>query len=231
MKNSIINRRVVKVIATALGTLNERAAYVGGAIVSLYANDPAADDVRPTKDLDLTLEIASFTELNKLETELAAKGFKPDSESGIICRFKYKDVLVDIMATKEIGWAPSNKWFAPGFAQLQKVVLDDISINILPLSYFLASKFSAFHNRASDARTSHDFEDIVYILDNNTSLVQEIVNAPEQVKTYLKEELNQILHNAQLQEAVLAQLEYTTQAERFQLIMDKLKQITTEEIA
>ena len=63
MKNTIINRKVITKIALALGELNERVVYVGGAVVSLYANDPLADDVRPTGDLDISMEIASLSEL------------------------------------------------------------------------------------------------------------------------------------------------------------------------
>jgi hypothetical protein len=51
MKNKIINMGVVRKVATALGKLNEQVAYVGGATVSIYADDPAAEDVRPTKIL------------------------------------------------------------------------------------------------------------------------------------------------------------------------------------
>ena len=53
MKNTEINIAVVQKIALALGELNERVVFVGGAVVSLYIDDPAADDVRPTKDLDI----------------------------------------------------------------------------------------------------------------------------------------------------------------------------------
>jgi hypothetical protein len=49
MKNAIINKGIIKKIALALGELNEQVIYVGGATVGLYINDPAADDVRPTK--------------------------------------------------------------------------------------------------------------------------------------------------------------------------------------
>jgi hypothetical protein len=54
MKNTTINLGIIKTIATALGELNEKVIYVGGAVVSLYINDPAADDVRPTKDVDIS---------------------------------------------------------------------------------------------------------------------------------------------------------------------------------
>ncbi len=37
---------------------------------------------------------------------------------------------------------------------------------------FLATKFEAFKDRGGDYRTSHDFEDIVYVLDNRTTIVE-----------------------------------------------------------
>ena len=74
LKNTRINRLVTKKIALALGELNEQVVYVGGAVVSLYVDDPSADDVRPTKDLDLTMKIASLSELENIRQSLAAKG-------------------------------------------------------------------------------------------------------------------------------------------------------------
>ncbi len=66
MKNTTINLGVIRRIAQGLGSLNEKVVYVGGAVVSLYINDPAADDVRPTKDVDIFLQIASLGELEDL---------------------------------------------------------------------------------------------------------------------------------------------------------------------
>ena len=75
MKNTEINRAVTQKIALALGELNERVIYVGGAVVSLYIDDPAADDVRPTKDLDISLELGSLAELEEIRVLLNKKGF------------------------------------------------------------------------------------------------------------------------------------------------------------
>ncbi len=75
LKNTIINIGVIKKIAAALGNLNEQVVYVGGAVVSLYADDEAADDVRPTKDIDISLSIATLHELEILRQELVQKGF------------------------------------------------------------------------------------------------------------------------------------------------------------
>ena len=69
MENTLINRAIIKRIAIALGELNEKVIYVGGATVSLYINDPAADDVRPTKDVDITVKVASMLELENHDFE------------------------------------------------------------------------------------------------------------------------------------------------------------------
>lgn len=64
MKNTLINKATIKKIAIGLGELNQKVIYVGGATVSLYINDPGADDVRPTKDIDITIKVASILELD-----------------------------------------------------------------------------------------------------------------------------------------------------------------------
>ena len=66
LKNKAINLVIVKKVALVLRELNDQVAYVGGATVSIYADDPAADDVRPTKDIEIILHIASFAELSAL---------------------------------------------------------------------------------------------------------------------------------------------------------------------
>jgi hypothetical protein len=38
---------------------------VGGAVVSLYIDDPSADDVRPTKEIDFSMQIGTLGELKK----------------------------------------------------------------------------------------------------------------------------------------------------------------------
>lgn len=79
MKNNFINRQATLKIARALGELNSRVVFVGGAMVSLYADDPAAEDVRPTKDIDLTFQITSPGKLEQLREELVAKGFRSNT--------------------------------------------------------------------------------------------------------------------------------------------------------
>ena len=227
MKNTIINNAIIERVANALGELNEKVIYVGGAIVSLYINDPAAEDVRPTKDVDISIKVASFVELEDIREQLTDKGFKQSSDLDVICRFKLEDILVDVMATKPIAWAPANPWFEKGFEKLEKTKVNDITIQIMPLTFFLASKFTAYHDRGgNDPRFSHDLEDIIYIIDNRTDWHQILINEQDQeVKEFLINEFSNILTSNKMQEAILGNLFYETQDKRFGMIMDKINQV------
>lgn len=227
MKNTLINYAIIERVATALGELNQKVIYVGGATVSLYINDPAADDVRPTKDVDISINVASFVELEDIREQLIDKGFIQSAALDVICRFKFEDILVDVMATKPIAWAPANPWFKKGFEKLEQIKVNSQIIQIMPLTFFLASKFTAYHDRGgNDPRFSHDLEDIIYIIDNRTDWHQILINEQDQeVKEFLINELGNILTSNKIQEAILGNLFYETQDKRFKMIMDKINQV------
>lgn len=230
LSNSEFNREVIRRISLALGEMNERVIFVGGATIGLYINDPAAEDVRATKDVDITVEIASIGELESIREDLIKKGFKQPPEDSVICRFRYDNIKVDVMSTKAVGWAPANPWFAKGFAQRETVQISDQMIQLLPLPYFIASKFAAHSGRGGkDPRTSHDFEDIVYVIDNRIDIVEQIDHAPNDVKPYLKEQLDLILNDSVMQEAILGNLSYDTREIRYHRIIQCIEQIVTQD--
>jgi predicted nucleotidyltransferase len=179
--------------------------------------------------VDISFAIASLGELESIREELVRKGFKQSPEDNVICRFRYKGIKVDVMSTKAVGWAPANPWFSPGFARREMIYINDQKIQILPLPYFLASKFSAYNDRgARDPRTSHDFEDIIYVLDNRTDIVEQLAEVPDEIEPYLKEQLQNILDDRVMHEAILGNLSYETREERFQRIIECIKQIVSE---
>lgn len=226
LKNTLINRAATLKVAQALGDLNERVVYVGGAIVSLYIDDPTADDVRPTKDIDITMEIASLGQLEAIREALNQKGFHQSSEDNVICRFRYEDIKVDVMATKAVGWAPANPWFAPGFNSLVQFEIEHTTIKCLSLPYYLATKFTAFYDRGiRDPRTSRDFEDIVYVLNYTSDWVGQMQASNEDVKQYLTKCFSDILEDSTKQEAILGNLFHENQDQRFRKITAKLEQI------
>jgi predicted nucleotidyltransferase len=226
MSKMSLQLRIIEKVALALGELNKQVAFVGGSIISFYANDPAAEEPRPTQDIDITLQIATLGQLEALREELQIKGFSQHAEDNVICRFRLDDILVDVMSTQPVGWAPANRWFEPGFRHLNKELIGETEIQILSLPYFLASKFDAFHDRGShDPRTSKDFEDIVYLLDNVIDLPDQIKYADASVKQFLKAEFDDMLKKATYKEAILANLPYMIQESRFQIVSGRIGKI------
>jgi hypothetical protein len=130
MRNRIINLGVVAEIAQALGDLNESVVFVGGAVISIYADDPAADEVRPTQDVDLTLKLLDFSQ-RELDAKLAERGFHPDIQGHAICTYKYNDIAVDIMASTDSMRGPTNRWYSIGFDSVQKIQIEGVLIQIL----------------------------------------------------------------------------------------------------
>lgn len=227
MKNAIINKGIIKKVANALGELNNDLMYVGGATVGLYINDAAADDVRSTKDLDISLSLVTLSELESIREELISRGFIQSPEFDVMCRFKYDDVIVDVMNTTELGWAPANSWFYDGFELKEMIKIENQNIFILPFCHFLATKFEAYNKRGrNEPRTSHDFEDIVYIIDNRIDLVEQLINAPSAVKKFLLNEFNLILKDSSKKEAIYSNLFYEFRDARYQEIIRKLEVIT-----
>lgn len=163
--------------------------------------------------------------LEEIREKLAEKGIKQTADLDVICRFRLDDILIDVMATHPIGWASANPWFGKGFENREQINIEGVHIYIMPVPYFLVSKFTAHNDRGgNDARVSHDFEDIVYVLDNRTDWHEIVIQADVDVKEYLKQELQQILKSNNKQEAILGNLFYETQEERYKNIINKIEQ-------
>lgn len=231
LKNTLINRAATKKVAKALGDLNDKVVYVGGAMVSLYINDIAAEDIRPTKDLDLTFQVASFAELEELREQLIEKGFTQNAEDTVNCRFRYEDLKVDIMSTQSVGWAPSNPWFAKGFERAITKTLDEVTIKVLPLPYFLATKMEAFFDRGiKDVYASHDLEDITYLFNYTTDIDEQILAAEKEVKLFLIEKLKAFKKDNAILTAIRGSLYYSQADERMEIIQQRIQNVTEDSV-
>lgn len=192
MENKIINIAIVEKVASALKELKNQMVFVGGAVISLYTDDPAADEIRPTQDIDMTINVHGFGAWTKMQERLAELGFYPNPKGHAICSYTYQDVLIDIMPSEDGPIGPANPWYQPGFSYLVEVEVQNEKVNILSAPYFLATKFSAFADRGKDYRTSHDFEDIIYVLDNRINIVDEIKDSDEIVRNFLVERFKDV---------------------------------------
>lgn len=225
MVNNRVNITVVAEIARALKELKDQMVFVGGAVLSLYVDDPAAEEIRFTADVDLTIHLVSFSEWIKMQKRLSELGFYPDSTGHVICSYLYKNIAVDIMPSEDSPIGPANKWFKKGFDDLWSAKAEEESIKILSAPCFLASKFEAFHNRGLDYRTSHDFEDIIFVLDNRSTIVPEIKSTKDEIRQFIKSELGKILSNPHQEEIISSHINPLLIIERYQVVLEKINQI------
>ena len=229
MHNKIINLALVAQVAIALEELREKMVFIGGAVISLYTDDPASEEIRPTSDIDMTINLANYNEWAQMQERLAELKFYPDPEGHSICSYKYDKIAIDIMPAEDSSIGVSNIWYKPGFKYLQQIELPEgVNINILPSTYFLATKLEAFKDRgANDFYGSHDYEDIIYLLDNRITIVEDILAADEDVRTYIKQEINVIKNHPQASEILAVHIHPLVREERFVMLMEKIEKITT----
>ena len=212
-------------MAEALQDIKQEMVFVGGAVISLYTDDPAADEIRPTQDVDVTLNIVNLSHWEQVQGELAQLGFHPDPFRHAICSYKYKDIPVDIISAEEGPLGPAKRWFKIGFENLWTATARGQEIRILSAPCYLASKFEAFNDRGTDIRTSHDMEDIIYVLDNRINIVQEVQKDDERISSFIKGQLQKIMGQGLLQEVLVAHINPILLAERLPIVEEKINQI------
>jgi len=222
------NITMLQTVANGLGDLKDEMVFIGGSVAELYVSNPAASDIRPTLDVDCVVELSSKTAHAKLEEELRAKKFANDTTQGApICRWIYKDILVDVMPTDSNVLGFTNIWYEEGVDnKIVKTLPDGTEVFVFPPEYYLATKLEAHKGRGgNDLRQSHDFEDIIYIFDNCPDLLENINKANASVKAYLKQECQNLLKNKGLTEGVETALPYGSGEESTEIIMELIQNI------
>lgn len=184
--------------------------FVGGSVAELYADDPAATDIRPTMDVDCVIELATYGSLQDFEQMLRDRKFVNDIESGVICRWKYNGEIVDIMPDRGSIFGFTNRWYRPGFQHRAEVRVNDMTIYILPPLYYVATKIEAVRGRGGeDLRFSHDFEDLVYVLNNRQDITELFDNENDSDLTgYLSSWAKEMLSRQNCREEIECMLPY-----------------------
>jgi len=227
------NITMLQTVANGLKELKDDMVFVGGSVAELYVDNPAASDIRPTLDVDCVIELSSRTAHAKLEEALRAKRFANDTSQGApICRWIYQDIKVDIMPTDSNVLGFTNIWYDEGVDnKIIKTLPDGTEIFVFPPEYYLAAKFEAHRGRGgNDLRQSHDFEDIIYIFDNCPEIVENIRNANQTVKNYLKQECRNLLGNDNLTEGIETALPYGSDEENTDIILELINRIAEIEL-
>ncbi|MGK2863046.1 MAG: nucleotidyl transferase AbiEii/AbiGii toxin family protein [Chitinophagaceae bacterium] len=217
----------IRAVSNALGELKKQVVFVGGATVSLYA-DRAAVEARATDDVDIVVEIASRWEYAALEEQLRKMGFQNDISGKFLGRYLLPGIIVDVMPTDITILGFSNIWYEEGFKTAIDYNIDDQhNVKIFSPPYFIASKLEAFKNRGNnDGRTSTDFEDIIYVLENRQSIWNELKEADESVRNYLLKEFKALRNNRYIEEWIDSHSSYYSPPSTYYIIGDMENFIT-----
>jgi predicted nucleotidyltransferase len=190
------NLSKIELIAAALGPLCGQLVFVGGCAVGLLITDSAAAPVRVTFDVDLVARVSALSAYHGIEKEFVRLGFSRDTASDApICRWRYRGLEVDLMPTdsKVLGFA--NRWYPLAVETAQDLKLPSGTIiRLITAPAFLGTKFEAYSDRGGgDMLASHDLEDIINVLDGRPALLEEVENAPAELRAYLRMRFTELL--------------------------------------
>ena len=227
MNQHHINVVRLKAVRNALEALYEEVVFVGGAVLSLYADKPIID-IRNTNDIDVIIDILSYSHRVTIEEKLRNIGFQNDMTSGIVCRYKIRGLVVDIMPTNDPSIGFHNIWYEEAFSKAIKIALDEkISIKIPTAPHFIATKFEAFKSRGQyDGYSSHDFEDIVFILQNRSTIWEEMSNITGELALYLLKSFDELLNQPLIFDWIEGNVDHTLESNATENIIKGLKNFT-----
>lgn len=222
---SHINVVRIKAVYNALKDLKDKVVFIGGATVSLYA-ERQKFEIRPTDDIDVIVEILNYVGRAKLEEKLRSLGFQHDMGSSVVCRYKIQDITVDIMPTEDPTIGFKNRWYPQGFKNAVSYEIDaKDTIKILSAPFFIATKLEAFKDRGKgDGRTSQDFEDIIFVMENRNSIWDEMVNCENDLRNYLASEFRSFINNPNILEWIDCHVERASPPRSY-FILEQLKKI------
>jgi predicted nucleotidyltransferase len=188
-----------------LGALSEQMVLIGGTAAGLLITDAAADPVRPTIDVDMIVEAATWIEYERLARELRSLGFaQPGIHGDPICRWRSGTDVLDLMPIDDRVLGFSNRWYRTAFNSAIRYTLPSgTQIRHIDGPHFLATKLEAYSTRGhSDPVTSHDVEDLVRLVDGRPSLLEECRDSAEALRAAVARGLLPILEDRLFTEAL-----------------------------
>lgn len=227
-QRALANLRMLEFVARKLGPLNDEVVYLGGCSTALFITDPLLLDVRPTKDVDCIVDVVSRTEYYKFAKKLEKQGFKQVINEDVICRWRYEDVILDVMPTDENVLTFGNHWYKEAIINpMIHQLTADLYLKSVTAPYLLATKIEAFNTRGKrDFLVSHDFEDIITVISGRVEIADEIANEHEKLKVHLKNFFEEIIEDDEFKTALPGHLnEGPITVQRLETIMNRIKKI------
>ena len=212
-----------------MGSLTDEMVFLGACATGMLLTDPAAPPLRGTLDVDVIVESTSLAEYHRLAEKLRNKGFGEDLSPGApICRWKNRDIVLDVMPINPEILGFGNIWFSSAFTKAETVTLPSgKQIQMLSAPYFLATKLEAFNYRGKgDYLLSTDMEDIVAVLDGRPEIIDEVRQSDIKIRTYLSEYFANLLKEQTFIEALSGHLPSDRLSqERLPLLLERMRAI------
>ncbi|MDX2170447.1 MAG: hypothetical protein SF182_25470 [Deltaproteobacteria bacterium] len=224
---SAANRAILVAVARALDGIDPRLTFVGGCATGLLVTSAQAQDIRPTRDVDVVAAITSLADYHRLEQTLRDIGFVHDRD-GPTCRWAWRDITVDVMpSTAVLGF--TNRWFPLALETACEVSLAaDCTIRLIAAPVFVATKLEAFRDRGADDYTaSADLEDVVTVVDGRAELLDEAAAFPDELRQYLAAECARLLALRSFRDSIAAHLsgDPASQA-RAAMVLERFNQLS-----
>ena len=224
------NVQMVEVVAQALGELCDELVFVGGCAAGLLCTSPNAPPPRVTYDVDVVAEVAALAAYYALEKQFTSRGFARDmSPDAPICRWRFGEVEVDLMPTDERILGFANRWYPLAIANASRVSLPSgRQIRLISAPAFLATKLEAFATRGKgDLMSSHDFEDIINVIDGRPGIELEVAEAGGELADYLASRFGEIARHPDFENTLPGLVVYDDLYEdRIRRVRERINSIT-----
>lgn len=196
---------VFEKISSGLNDVIQKVVFVGGSALSLYITDDAAPEFHPSNDVDLIIDVDSKGEYLLFEQQLLDRNFRKIPVSSGPDTWEYDGITICTTPVYAELSGFFNRWYEEGVFHARNYSLPDgTTIRIFDPAYFVASKLDAFHNRGSDdPRKSEDFQDLIYLLDNRSEIIDDVTRAFYNVRAYIREEFTRIMSRNDFEEGIV----------------------------
>lgn len=220
-------------VALALGDLRESVVFIGGAIAFILQTNPPFPRIRPTKDVDGVIASNSYSDTQRIQEELAKRGFRHDTSDGAHAdRWMTPEEAVpfDLVPAGDHRGGSRNPWDQMAIeTAIRHELYTGLDVRHASGPAFLALKWAAHADRgANDPRQSHDLEDLLALMASRPAIVDEVRESPAKLRNFIQQQSTSLLDDENIDELLDAHLNNAyNRREIVQVVRTRLQEITT----
>jgi hypothetical protein len=181
------NLPLLEEAATRLAPFLQEIVFVGGVTLG---------PIRGTSDVDVIAEIITYADYIAFSERLRwARFSEDDGEGAPACRWRHEKLILDVLAIRKEVLGYTNIWYESALENATFVTLPGGRlIRVISAPFFLGTKMEAFRGRGKmDFQASRDLEDFVAVIEGRSTLLQEIAEAPNDLRLYLADAARSLL--------------------------------------